>query len=711
MLNVPSGVIDTSHLSLLAIDDLARSGIVPEQAKALGMFSVNSAKRATPFTEFRDEAALVILYYDIKGEPLMCERNGKQFQFARVRYLGDTLQKFDFNGPKELPKYGQPARSGVHAYFSPVVDWEEVAANPSIRIYIVEGEKKAAKLCLEGYFAIGIGGCWNFRVNGGLDGIKRLLPEFEQFNWDGRDVYLALDGDAARNRLVASAECHLALEFGRRRRANVYRIRFPLGSDGSKVGADDYIVAHGPQAFEQLAATAQKMGEADALVAELNNEYAVVSVGGKTFVAHFGVDETRKCQKINFFARNDFQLRLGNRFTWDPRTGWRVTLTKVWLSHPLRRQFLGGVEFAPARELPADTLNLWRGFSVEPKCGDWSLLRAHIFENICSGNQDCFDYLMNWLARLVQMPGEAGQVAIVLRGKKGTGKGKFAYWIGQMLRNHFFHATHTDHVTGRFNGHLLDTVLLFADEAVFAPDPRNEKVLNGLITEEMRVSEQKFMPAMSVKNCLHLIMATNSEWAVPATADERRYFVLDVSDAHRKDLKYFAAIDTQMNAGGLEAMLLDLRSRDISKFEVRRVPHTAALAEQQVQTFHGRGDVAGWVYEILSSGQIREERTGDVAYQWEGGGFKISKAEARRYYDAWSKPRGRRPIEPGRFGKEIRTALGGALSDTRPRKSATNGGREEAGRSEYYELASLEACRAAFRKAYAMPKLWSESDV
>jgi hypothetical protein len=711
-LDASSAAIEASSLSPVAIDDLARSGITPEQAKTLGMLSVNSAKRDTRFAEFRDEPALVIPYYDMKGELDTFERDGEQLAFGRLRYLGDPLQKLGFSGPKKLRKYDQPARSGVRAYFTRGVgiDWGKVAGNPREPIYIVEGEKKAAKLCLEGFNAIGIGGCWNFRIPGGLEGIKLFLPELEQFIWEGRDVYLLLDGDASTNQSVAAAECQLAFEFGLRRRANVYRIRLPLSSDGSKVGADDYIVANGLQEFKKLVRSAEKMREADALVAELNREYAVVCTGGKTFIAHFGVDETRKCQKINFFPQRDFELRLANRFTENPATDKHAPLAKVWLSHPLRRQFLGGVAFAPMQELRPDNLNLWRGFSSEPKSGDWSLYRSHLRETICSRNQEHFDYLMNWLAKLVQEPGEPGQVAIVLRGKKGTGKGKCAFWVGQMLRDHFFQATHAEHVTGKFNSHLLDTVFLFADEAVFAGDPRNEKALNGLITEEMRVSEQKFMPAISVKNCLHLLMATNSEWAVPATADERRYFVLDVSDAHRQDLQYFAAIDAQMKAGGLEAMLFDLRSRDIAKFEVRRIPYTAALVEQQVQTFHGRGDVAGWLYEIISSGELRGERTDEVSYQWERGELEIPKAEARRRYDAWAKARGRRPIEPGRFGRELRDGLAGAVREKRPRKNKFNGGREETGRSENYLLGSLDECRAAFRKAFAMPQLWSESD-
>jgi hypothetical protein len=271
------------------------------------------------------------------------------------------------------------------------------------------------------------------------------------------------------------------------------------------------------------------------------------------------------------------------------------------------------------------------------------------------------------------------------------------------MRDHFVHATQTEHVVGRFNSHLLNAIVLVADEAFFAGDPKTEKTLNGLITEKDRVSEQKFMPAITVPNYLHMIMATNSEWAIPATWDERRYFVVEVSDAHKQDSHYFAAIDAQMKAGGLAAMLDELQRRDISKFEVRRVPKTAALAEQQLKTLHGRGEVAGWVYDFLSAGEIRSR---DAVHYWSQGELQISKTEARSLYDAWSAPRNRRPIDPRQFGREMRWVLGTALAERRPR--ATAGQRQDGGRPEVYVLRSLEECREAYRVALAKPDLWRE---
>src|SRR4051794_2579722 len=80
--------VDNCCLSAAAIDDLARSGITPDQAAPLGMFSVESARADLQLAEFRDQAALVLPYFDAAGELVRFERDGQSLPFCRVRYLG-----------------------------------------------------------------------------------------------------------------------------------------------------------------------------------------------------------------------------------------------------------------------------------------------------------------------------------------------------------------------------------------------------------------------------------------------------------------------------------------------------------------------------------------------------------------------------------------------------------------------------------------------
>jgi hypothetical protein len=188
------------------------------------------------------------------------------------------------------------------------------------------------------------------------------------------------------------------------------------------------------------------------------------------------------------------------------------------------------------------------------------------------------------MARAVQRPGEQGHVAVVLRGGKGVGKGVFAKHFGKLFGRHFLHISNAAHLTGNFNAHQRDCIVLFADEAFYAGDRKHDPVLKTIVTEDMLAIEAKNIDVVQSPNFIHLIMSTNEEYAVRASEDERRYFVLDVGNDKQQDTGYFAAIEADLVAGGYEHLLHFLRSYDLTGFDVRTVPKTGGLRDQQERT-------------------------------------------------------------------------------------------------------------------------------
>ena len=258
----------------------------------------------------------------------------------------------------------------------------------------------------------------------------------------------------------------------------------------------------------------------------------------------------------------------------------KVNKARAWLTHPARRSFQA-ISFLPGKAAPAGHYNLWRGFAVSARAGDWSLLRAHIVDVICGGDHASAEYLLDWMAFGVQHPDRPAEVAIVMQGSRGTGKGKLASMYGKLFGQHALQITQIRHLTGNFNAHLRSCVFLFADEALWAGDKAAESVLKGLITERTLQIEGKGANNVTAPNRLHIMMASNNDWVVPAGPGERRFFVLRVGDQHAQDHAYFAAIDKQMlELGGLSAMMYELMRRDLTKVDIRKMPRTAGLDEQ-----------------------------------------------------------------------------------------------------------------------------------
>jgi Family of unknown function (DUF5906) len=136
-------------------------------------------------------------------------------------------------------------------------------------------------------------------------------------------------------------------------------------------------------------------------------------------------------------------------------------------------------------------LNLWRGWGIEEKQGNWRPILAHIVHVICDGNRVFAQYLVRWIAWSVQNPALQAEVLVALIGGKGTGKGTLGHVLQLMFRPHTFKVTSSDQVVGRFNAHLEGCVMLIVDEAFWGGDPRAVGKLQAMITKTPSQSRRR----------------------------------------------------------------------------------------------------------------------------------------------------------------------------------------------------------------------------
>ncbi len=337
---------------------------------------------------------------------------------------------------------------------------------------------------------------------------------------------------------------------------------------------------------------------------ELNDRHAVIAnYGGKCVAVEEITEPVIGRAALTTIGFDHFRNRYMNRkvVAGQDKNGnaQEMPLGEWWLRHTHRRQY-ERVVFAPEMNIPG-AYNLWRGWACEPKPGEWGLMRQHLLDVVCDGEEKYLNWLLDYIAHMVQRPAEPGYSAIVLRGREGTGKSivtrNMARWFGR----HAMSVSQPGHLVGNFNAHLRDCVLLVAEEAFFAGDKRHESVMKALITEPTLMIEKKGMDVEQSANCTHLFMLSNERWVVPAGADARRYFVLDVSDAQMGEAAYFEKLQAEMDAGGCEAWLHDMKTRPIGDWRPRVPPRTAALVEQQNHTLEGIDAV--W-FDVLRSGEI-----------------------------------------------------------------------------------------------------------
>lgn len=139
---------------------------------------------------------------------------------------------------KEI-KYEYPKGAPMRVDCPPIC--QPRLADPTIPLWITEGQKKADALASQGACVIALLGVWNFRGKNKHGGIA-FLADFDYIALNGRDVRIVFDSDIMTKPEVRQALDRLT-EHLRRKKARVTAVYLPNGADGRKVGVDDYLSA------------------------------------------------------------------------------------------------------------------------------------------------------------------------------------------------------------------------------------------------------------------------------------------------------------------------------------------------------------------------------------------------------------------------------------------------------------------------------------
>lgn len=245
--------------------------------------------------------------------------------------------------------------------------------------------------------------------------------------------------------------------------------------------------------------------------------------------------------------------------------------------------------------------NLFSGWPTQPRAGRWDMLEWHMRHVLCGSDEGHFEYLLDWLAHMVQYPEQKPNVAVVLRGRKGTGKSIIMSALARSLGPLGTVIAHSRHFTGSFNAHFRNKIFALIEESFFSGSPSEEAIIKHMISDVETTYEAKGYDAESGQSFLRICLITNSDWAAPATEDERRFFVPTVSQAaiERNGMEeghYFARLAQELGGGGLPALFHHLTQRRIDPAQVRKAPDSQELARQKLLTLKG---TPAWLFDTL----------------------------------------------------------------------------------------------------------------
>lgn len=366
------------------------------------------------------------------------------------------------------------------------------------------------------------------------------------------------------------------------------------------------------------------------LLEVLNQEYSVILRGSQVLIMRHWIGQDGQ-SKLVFLSKRDFLLLQENNKLWvDDGNGGKkpIKIGQAWLEWPKRSGY-EEVYFEPEGPEYDKRYNLWRGFAVKPRktsdTSGFTILLDHIRTNICQSNPEHYAWVMAWLADLFQKPARKLGTALVLRGPMGIGKGAFAGHIGKLLGIHFMPITQSSQLTGKFNGHMADKVLMFVDEGWWSDERNGAGILRALITEPQVTVEMKGRDAVTITNFTRFIIAANADWVVPlGMGDERRFLMLDVGTAVQRDIPYFKAMEEELTNirinkngkhevinrdlpkdSGYGALLHYLLNYQYDETLPRNILQTQALIENKI---YSMPDELKWWHECLTREKIGDFR-------------------------------------------------------------------------------------------------------
>ena len=366
-------------------------------------------------------------------------------------------------------------------------------------------------------------------------------------------------------------------------------------------------------------------------------------------------------------------------------------LSRRWMGWRGRRTY-SDLVFNPRGDSGPDEYNLWNGFACDPATTDtpldgfvgvkmWLELVREIY---CRGDDTVSEWLLGYFAHMVQRPWEKPLVGIVLRSDgKGTGKNAGLAPLVHLLGSHGTVVSRRRYVDGNFNAHMERALMLVLDEAFWVRGSKeSQAVLQDLITGQTHFIERKGLEAYPVPNLTRVFMLSNNDWVIPASADERRYAVFDLSEARKQDRKFFTKMRVELTENGGDRWLLRyLLDRPMS--DVNFAPRTAALKEQMVESLD---PIHSWWLDCLEEGRFLE--TGAV--EWPA---VISKENLRQAIYSHYAYRGWRGIRPSnvQISKSLMKVC--PYLTSRRVRSGTEGFRVMV-----FEVPTLERCRELWER-------------
>ena len=269
----------------------------------------------------------------------------------------------------------------------------------------------------------------------------------------------------------------------------------------------------------------------------------------------------------------------------------------MWLADQNIRCY-NRMDFLPYNEKDKDNIdktvfNLFRGFNQQIKSvynvnNKEKILRPFMELGIelCGGETEHFNYLLDYLADIVQNPQKKCPIAFIIKGKQGTGKNVFLNAVGNIFgKPHYISSSNANDFFGDYAEGFYHKLLVNINECEGKDTFDFEGKLKSFITEDEITLNAKFVRPVRVMNLSRLLIFTNKPNPIPidVRSKDRRYVVFETTEKYLSPCyktEFWKNMINHFKRPEFVASLYDLlNERDISNFSTSKRPITKAYIQ------------------------------------------------------------------------------------------------------------------------------------
>ena len=232
----------------------------------------------------------------------------------------------------------------------------------------------------------------------------------------------------------------------------------------------------------------------------------------------------------------------------------------VW-STDISHRYYSRCDFMPYNKTPvsdASIYNLFEGFNPDiygPVVTDKARVKLitpylDLVQELCGGNDEHAMYFHKYIAQIFQYPDHRPPIAIIFKGKQGTGKNMVLDAIGNMLDDkHYITSSRPTDFFGEYAEGYYRKLLVNLNEAEGKDTFEFEGKMKSFITEDTLTMNAKYMRPVVIKNHARTIITTNKANPIPIDTKsvDRRYVVFQTTDKYlTKSSKYWSGLYKQL---------------------------------------------------------------------------------------------------------------------------------------------------------------------